>query len=447
MSDGNSVYSDEIIQLLAQGSYQQASQNAAQDDSSDGVEKLSAALAANDLSNLRSTIQIAVESGNAMVSLAEMSRDVHEVNNRSQAIAAAAEEMVVSVKEIAHTGEAAAADANAVQESANAGMEAADRAVQTMHNIATAVQDAAQQVDTLAEASAQIGEIVESIEAIAKQTNLLALNATIEAARAGEAGKGFAVVAGEVKNLANQTAKATDDIRTRIGRLRDEMTAIVTSMENGAKAVKDGEEVIVQTGDGMRMIGDQIHGVTSKMQDISSILAQQSEASTEVAQGVTMIADMSRRNAEEINNVADAMDKANGHIVEKVQGLSTRDITDKVVFLAKSDHTMFKKNVMDALIGRKTLTADDLADHHNCRLGKWYYDVTDSKIKNSSAFKRMEDPHARVHDFGKEALRALHNGDMDSALAAAGSMEKASGEVLTLLDELARELGHEVATS
>jgi len=54
----------------------------------------------------------------------------------------------------------------------------------------------------------------------------------------------------------------------------------------------------------------------------------------------------------------------------------------------------------------------------------------------------MEEPHARVHDFGKEALRALHNGDMDAALAAAGSMEAASKDVLSLLDELAQELGH-----
>lgn len=268
------------------------------------------------------------------------------------------------------------------------------------------------------------------------------MNATIEAARAGEAGKGFAVVAGEVKNLANQTAQATDDIRTRIGHLREEMATIVTSMESGAQAVQEGQEVIVATGDGMRQIGDQITGVTSKMQDISAILAQQSDASTEVAQGVTMIADMSNRNSEEINRVADAMDKANGHIVDQVTDLSTRDITHKVVFLAKSDHTTFKKNVMDTLIGRKSLSADDLADHHHCRLGKWYYSVTEPEIKNSSAFQRMEDPHARVHDFGKEALRAMHNGDMDAALAAGGSMETASREVLELLDELAAELGH-----
>ena len=442
MSDDATKCSDEVIKLLTGGAYSQAKEAGHAQGAGDTVDQLATALELNDREHLKGTIQVAVECGDAMVSIAEMTRDVREVNNRSQAIAAAAEEMVASVRDIATTSDAAAQDANTVETSASEGMKAAERAVETMHNISRAVEDAAAKVDSLAEASAQIGEIVESIEAIAKQTNLLALNATIEAARAGEAGKGFAVVASEVKNLANQTAKATDDIRNRIENLRGEMATIVTSMEEGAKAVQEGEEVILATGDGMRAIGDQIAGVTSKMHDIASILSQQSEASTEVSQGVSMIADMSNRNAEEINRVADAMDKANGVITERVGALAERDISHKVVYLAKSDHTTFKKNVMDCLIGRKSLTADELADHHNCRLGKWYYSVSEPEIKNASAYKAMEDPHSRVHSFGKEALRALHSGDMDAALAAAGSMEQASGEVLALLEDLARDLGH-----
>ncbi|OEJ67125.1 methyl-accepting chemotaxis protein [Magnetovibrio blakemorei] len=442
MSGNNQILSDEIVQFLSQGLYQQAIELGQSENGGDAIAALCRVLEENDRTNLSGTIQVAVECGDAMVSIAEMTRDVHEVNNRSQAIAAAAEEMVASVNEIARTSEAAAADANTVENSAAEGMRSAEQAVQTMENIAKAVQEAAHKVDTLAEASTKIGQIVESIEAIAKQTNLLALNATIEAARAGEAGKGFAVVAGEVKNLANQTAKATDDIRSRIDHLRTEMTGIVTSMENGAEAVKDGQKIIVSTGDGMRAIGEQITGVTGKMQEIAAILAQQSEASTEVAQGVTSIADMSSRNSSEINQVADAMDKANAVIIGRVQSLGERDISHKVIYLAKSDHTTFKKNIMDTLIGRKALKPEDLADHNNCRLGKWYYAVTDSDIKNSSAFKRMADPHERVHRYGKKVLQDLYANNMNDALTAAKNMEEASKEVISLLDELAVELGH-----
>lgn len=438
--DDKSQVNTAALRQLSEGAYGDARQSAGETDGG-AVQDLANSLEAYDLANLKGTIQVSVECGEAMISIAEMTRDVHEVNNRSQGIAAAAEEMVASVRDIASTSEAAAADANTVQQSANEGLRAADKAVETMHNISRAVEDAAGKVDSLAEASAQIGEIVESIEAIAKQTNLLALNATIEAARAGEAGKGFAVVASEVKNLANQTAKATEDIRTRIENLRNEMATIVESMEQGAKAVQDGEEVIMATGDGMRAIGDQITGVTTKMQDIAAILSQQSEASTEVSQGVNMIADMSNRNATEINHVADAMDKASAVIAERVGAISVRDIRYKVVHLARADHTTFKKNIMDAMIGRQSLEADGLADHHNCRLGKWYDGVTDPAIKNDPAFTAMVGPHKDVHAHGKEALRRLNDGDMDGALAAVGNMNQASGQVLELLETLARNLG------
>ena len=436
MNQKDEKCSEEALRALSEGDFGKI--RSGQFEVDDSLRRLSEALEGHDRDTLRGIVQVSVECGEAMISIAEMSREVAEVNGRAQAIAAAAEEMVASVKDIATTSDAAAHDANSVQSSAREGMRAAEKAVSTMRNISRAVEDAAAKVNTLAEASAQIGEIVDSIEAIAKQTNLLALNATIEAARAGEAGKGFAVVAGEVKNLANQTAKATDDIRTRIERLRNEMATIVQSMEQGAKAVEEGEEVIVATGDGMRAIGDQINGVTSKMQDIASILSQQSEASSEVAQGVSMIADMANRNATEIIHVADAMDKANGVISERVSALAKRDILYKVVHIAKADHTNFKKNVMDVVIGRKSLRADELADHHNCRLGKWYYDVKDPAITGQSAFRRLEDPHARVHRHGKDVLNAVAKGNLEQAMAESVKMAKASHEVLDLLEELAQ---------
>ena len=436
--DDSDLELSSTLKLIRDGKYSEVP------DASDGIgshiKDLSNDVENQQRNNLRGLVQVSVECGEAMFSLAEMTRDIREVNNRAQAIATAAEEMVASVQDIATTSDAAAGDANQVEETAAKGMAAAEQAVETMHNITRAVEEAAAKVDTLAEASARIGDIVGSIEAIAKQTNLLALNATIEAARAGEAGKGFAVVASEVKTLANQTAAATDDIRTRINGLREEMARIVVSMEEGARAVQEGEEVIVATGDEMRTIAQRIGAVTTRMQDIAAILSQQSEASHEVSQGVNVIADMADRNNSEVSQVVDAMDKAAAIISDRLSDLDSLDITHKVVDIAKSDHVAFKKRIMDAAIGRTFVTADEIPDHRGCRLGKWYYDVKESAVRNDPAFRELEDPHIRVHGHGKKALAALGNGDMDTAYAEIGKLAMASTEVLDLLDRLSNNL-------
>src|SRR5207248_1139261 len=98
-------------------------------------------------------------------------------------------------------------------------------------------------VQGLAEAAQKIGDVVALINDIASQTNLLALNATIEAARAGEAGKGFAVVASEVKSLANQTAKATDDIRAQIAAIQAETRTAVEAIQSISRTVRSVNEI------------------------------------------------------------------------------------------------------------------------------------------------------------------------------------------------------------
>ena len=144
-----------------------------------------------------------------------------EVSRNIQTVATAAEEMGASIREIAqNANEAAKVGASAVQ----------------------VTKETNETVAKLGQSSKEIGEVVKVITSIAEQTNLLALNATIEAARAGEAGKGFAVVANEVKELANQTSKATDDISKKI-------QAIQSDTQNAVKAIDEITQVINRIND------------------------------------------------------------------------------------------------------------------------------------------------------------------------------------------------------
>jgi methyl-accepting chemotaxis protein len=129
---------------------------------------------------------------------------------------------------------------------ASQGAEAAQVALDAMNQVEESSQVLERRVEALTDASQRINAILSTIEAIASQTNLLALNATIEAARAGEAGRGFAVVAGEVKALAGQTAKATEDIAARIAALDTEVKEILDGVRGSGESVARGKEAVDQ---------------------------------------------------------------------------------------------------------------------------------------------------------------------------------------------------------
>jgi len=130
------------------------------------------------------------------------------------------------------------------------------------------------------------------------------------------------------------------------------------------------------------------------------------------------------------------MDTAVDMIVEQLNRLGASDVPGAVIRLAKADHVIWKKKLADLFVGRARLVADELADHHSCRLGKWYYGDASARLRDHPAFERLEGPHARVHAHGIEATRLYNTGDTAAALAEMAKVEIASVEVVACLDEL-----------
>ncbi|NTW41171.1 MAG: HAMP domain-containing protein [Cellulomonadaceae bacterium] len=185
-----------------------------------------------------------------------------QVSANVRTVAAATEEMSASIREIAHNATGAATVA-----------EGAVGAVRTAMSTITALRTS----------SAEIGNVVKVITTIAEQTNLLALNATIEAARAGVAGKGFAVVASEVKELARETATATEDVGLRI-------QAIQQDSEAAAAAIADISAIIQQINDAQSAIASAVEEQTATTNEMTRNVSEASQGTDQIASSISGVA-------------------------------------------------------------------------------------------------------------------------------------------------------------
>jgi methyl-accepting chemotaxis protein len=207
---------------------------------------------------------------------AQMGASAEETAAQSNAVSAAAEQVSMNVQTVATGAEEMSAS---IREIATSASEAARVAA----NAADVAQTTNATVGKLGDSSAEIGEVVKVITSIAEQTNLLALNATIEAARAGEAGKGFAVVANEVKELAKETARATEDIGAKI-------TAIQADATRAVEAIGEITGVIATINDISSTIASAVEEQTATTNEIGRSVAEAASGSTDIAANIATVA-------------------------------------------------------------------------------------------------------------------------------------------------------------
>ena len=230
-------------------------------------------------------------------------------------VAAAVEAASINVQTVASAAEELSASISEIARQVAQSSEIADRAVEDANRTDAIVK-------TLAEGAQKIGDVVGLISTIAGQTNLLALNATIEAARAGDAGKGFAVVASEVKSLANQTAKATDDISRQIAQIQLATKEAVTAIEAITQTIGEVSRIataiaaaVEEQGAATQEIARNIHEAATGTQQVSVSIAGVSRGASETGAAATGVHDA----AGELSKQAEGLSGDVQHFVTEVK--------------------------------------------------------------------------------------------------------------------------------
>ncbi len=253
----------------------------------------------------------------------------------------------------------------------------------TLEGLNALALDSMETVQALSQRAQDVASILGLIKDISDQTNLLALNAAIEAARAGEHGRGFAVVADEVRKLADRTDKAISEINISLQSMKQDVNTIGDKFEQVQEQISESNESIGQFNDNM---------------DQNAQMMRETFGST-------------------------------AHTAERV-----------FMSLAKLDHVIWKVNTYLSAITQKEQFA--FVDHHNCRLGKWYYEGEGAEyFKKTPSYGSLESPHSIVHNTTHKIFDLMKTEHMESEQLrqAFQEMERASDGVFTTLDNMLQE--------
>lgn len=256
--------------------------------------------------NLRTQIgQIAAASNVLAASGSQITASSTQLAASANENAAAVTETTATVEEVKQTAHLANQKAEEVSQAAQrtvevsrSGAHSVTRSIEVMQRIQRQMSEIGSSIQKLSEQSQAIGEIIMSVGELSDQSNLLAVNAAIEAARAGEHGKGFAVVAQEIRTLAEQSKHATEQVRGLLGDIQEATNSAVLSMEEGGKAMEEGLHQTNESGEAIRVLGQNIELAAEAATQIAASSRQQLAGMDQVASAMEAIRESTEQNVE-----------------------------------------------------------------------------------------------------------------------------------------------------
>ena len=230
---------------------------------------------------------------------------------------------------------------------------------------------------------------------------------------------------------------AAESIGKKSAAIQGAVTSVVQSIGDISGNVRQAAESLSASQESMRTIDGNMQNVDGRVHEIRYASQDQATAAGEIAQGVATISTTSEELDQMAQLALDGTDELERMLNNDLKKLSAFKINQAVIELAKTDHLMWKKRLIDMVLGRGQIALDEVTDHRQCRLGKWYTTDGQRAFGQAAAFTELDGPHAQVHTLAKRAVEQYHKGEHEAAIRTVEAIGPLSDEVIRLLDALA----------
>lgn len=289
----------------------------------------------------------------------------------------------------------------------------------------------------------KIRNVISVIEDIAERTNLLSLNASIEAARAGKEGAGFAVVSSEINKLSTQTADSVKDITQlvkNIVKTVNNINAETDGIKNLIKErVKIGFEAVDSFEDMLKFIrasSDKVFQFKEKFEHAVEEVAASNKKMFEMLYSQEILRELTLENTRKMFEYVNEINELRKQNLEVLVNIPLKVMIRAI----KTEHKLWKWWLFSFMFGIINLTEEQILDHTQCRLGKWYYSIENPKVIQLKSYKDLESPHARLHSLAKEIFWNIKNNKIEEAERGLTELENLSNQIVNLLDILEKEI-------